>query len=351
MSAVSATPVCTREGCDASTTGVCSLGNDPIESCPNFDEAVPFEEEDAETGDIDDGSEAGRSEASEKREIRPSGSMSRERLNRFLQAEWPRHVVIAGEPDAGKTTVIAALFALFCRGKVAGFSFAGSQTIEALAMRNHLAMVGKPSSTSDADMIPKTPRTSRNDPIAYLHFAVRRPGEGVRHLIVSDRSGEIYDATRTDTSIVAELEEFADADLVVFAVDGSKLASRQHRAYGREFRGIIRALHDNGALDRRPAVEIVVTKLDVVEASEDSERQLQEITQFETDIASELLTRGLTVGCHRLSALPACKPDIADTGMEALFSRWMSPATPNVYNEVRIERPVRLIDKLEARGW
>lgn len=339
------TKACALADCNVSSSGKCHLEHDPVETCPNFILA----KEDFLEGGEDRGSPEDASLATplDKRTIHisPSDALEQSDLNVLLRSQSPRIVALVGEQVAGKTTLIASLYAQFCRGMFGDFLFAGSKTLIGFAELHHLALMS--SGLSD----PKTPRTSRNDPVAYFHLSMRCADEGIRNLVISDRSGEAYEAARTDTSLVSEFPEFRQADRVAFLLDARKLASFEFRAtYSRQFKQMIHALRDNAALSHSPAVEVLTTKIDVIEASENSEELKAFVTNFEQTVIEEFRPRGVEISCYRICALPKAKREVGFQGLAELLARWTAAPRPLQLSMPRIDvQAAREMDKLVGR--
>jgi hypothetical protein len=220
----------------------------------------------------------------------------------------------------------------------------GSKTLLGFAKRHRLALM------SSGFAVPKTPRTSRADQVGYFHLAVRRAGEGVRNLVMSDRSGEAYEAARIDTSLIGELTEFRQADRIVFLLDAPKLTSLETRAtYSRQFKQMIHALRDNGALSQASELEVLATKMDIIEASAKSGELKAFLTQFEEAVVQDLRQKGLETSSYRICAMPKAKRDVGFLGLSELVARWTAPPAPLDLPMPRADGPAREIDRLVGR--
>lgn len=243
---MNATPVqCERPSCKVSATGACDLKHDPVELCPHFGKSPQAAQVAAELPPPQPQKAAAIGIASGE-------TMELEDLATFSRGHRVRTVSVIGEPSSGKTTLIAAIYASLCKGPIGNRDFVGSRTLVGFARRHHLALLN-----SDRKS-PKTPRTSNDDPTAFFHLALRpRSGGAVSHLIISDRSGEAYQAARQDTSLVKELAELRLADRACFVLNAAKLTNpERHAAYSRQFKQMIYALRDNGAFRDGVAIEV-----------------------------------------------------------------------------------------------
>jgi hypothetical protein len=193
-----------------------------------------------------------------------------------------------------------------------------------------------------------TPRTSRQDPVSFFHLSLRRKPENYVNLILSDRSGEAYGDARKDTDLIQNLPELLLADRICFLLDGARLASKDVRtAYSRQFKQMIHAMHDNGALANAKAVEILVTKFDVTNRSDASDQKY--LGDYEASLVAELGRHGLSVATHHVCALPKADYSVGYVGLEEALSRWtaMRPS-PDIVPKA-VPGATRQIDKLLAK--
>jgi hypothetical protein len=253
-------------------------------------------------------------------------------------------VALVGERKAGKTTLLASIYAMFLKGPYAGLKFAGSVTLVGFAKRHYLALL------NSGRMDPTTPRTSRDDPPSFFHLALSKGGAAPVNLIIADRSGEAYGDARISTDLISDLPELRQADRVCFLLDGARLASKESRAaYARQFKQLIHALHDNGALANVGAVEVLATKFDDVNKRNDAVEQLKYLDDYETSLVAEFAERGLIIECFRICALPKKDRSIGFVGLEEAVGRWMaSPVRPEI-RPIPIADAQRQIDRLSAK--
>jgi hypothetical protein len=331
--------LCRRLGCEVAQTGVCALGNDPIDSCDEY------EAEDAllDTGEGEDEPEAEEQPVEPQRLLHSSDMLSRDELWSMQQAEPMTVVSLVGDVRAGKTTLIAALYDSFCRGPFAGYSFRSSRTLTAFARRLHKALV-----RSDLTL-PETDRTSRQDGVGFLHLTVADPS-GLRRLVIADRSGEDFQAARSDTSLIAGLWELPMADRICFILDAGKLANPETRAgYKRRFKQQIWALLNNGAVSDKAALEIVTTKLDKLAPKPSPDPVLDELVEFENEVVEEFAAVGRTIGVRRICAMPRSNFDVGRIGLQELFQGWVNPRPLIDVTPEPSVSPARWVDRMLSR--
>lgn len=327
--------LCSNKDCKVGQTGKCHIGHDPVESCPNYAQA----ERGIEAVIEDETPPA----APPAVEIASSEVMHIADLARFMRQRTPRVVALVGEYKAGKTTLISSVYEAYCKGPFADLTFAGSKTLVGFAKLHAYSLLNSGRSS------PTVPRTSRNAPLTFFHLALARSRHDILDLIVADRSGETYAAARTGTDLIPTLEEFHLADRVCFLLDGGRLASKDLRpAYMRQFKQMIHALHDNGALSGGPALEVLSTKFDITRQADEAER-LKLLDDYERQIASEFAAVGLDVSCHRICALPKTDRKIGVVGLEEMITRWTAPKSSVDVKPAPLTGAQRQFDRLLAR--
>jgi hypothetical protein len=327
-------PICSKEGCNVQIDGICVLGNDPVESCPNYAaQAEPVAE--LETPDEEPRTAPPvKIWASEKMLLTDYSALARRRRLRT--------VALVGEEKVGKTTLLCSIYAMFCKGPFAELTFAGSETLLGFAKLQAFAMLNSGRSS------PTIPRTSRRDPLTFFHLALARSRRDIVDLVIADRSGETYAAARTSTDLIKTLDEFRLADRVCFLLDGGRLASKDDRAaYTRNFRQMINALHDNGALTRATDVEILSTKLDITRGGVAAD--IDYMKDFEARVVSDFAKKGLAVSSYEICALPKNDRAVGIVGLDDLIQRWTRPAPfPDVTPQAVAGAP-RQIDRLLSK--
>lgn len=337
-----AASICRLKGCPVRATGKCKREFDPVESCPDygvFGDIAP---------DLTKITEGDAGSTQPKLVRLPSGDiMNLDEITQMLRTEQPRVVAFVGEQQAGKTTLLASIYHLYCKGPFAEYRFAGSQTLSAFARRHHLSLL------SSGRTVPTTPRTSRDDPVGFLHLTLRPiQGGALLHLLLSDRSGEAFDAARTDTSLISELVEIRQASRVCFLLDGGRLlADDQRTGYIRRFKQMIRALYDNGALQQGQPIEILTTKIDKINKAPQAEKILQILIDYEQNLMRNFGALGLDIACHRICALPRSDYSLGYSGLEDALRRWAAPRPPADVRPIPVPDAIRQVDRLSARWF
>ncbi|MGO9533905.1 MAG: TRAFAC clade GTPase domain-containing protein [Syntrophobacteraceae bacterium] len=193
-----------------------------------------------------------------------------------------RVLTLIGPQDSGKTTLGVSLYATFQNGPFEHLSFAGSMTLVSFEQRIHLAQAacGKDR--------PDTPRTSRREGLGFLHFALHDEKMGRVDLLISERSGEFYKDVADSKEDCKDLYEIDRADLIIFLVDGEKLATDEHHAVKSDTVMMVETLVEGGILKKMHRVGIVLTKYDLVLSSGLSDRVKKDFDTLVENIRSRI---------------------------------------------------------------
>lgn len=257
---------CNLAECTVTDTGKCMEGLD-LDECPNyqgfeskletavstlsaesFKQAVePKQLDNVDTINLPDGLDFTPITAS---------SITRARLTRII--------VIAGDQDSGKTTLVTSLFDKFQEGPFAGYLFAGCRTLRGLERRCF------PSRIESERVQPHTTRTIRGDGQSLLHLRLRaetltRPAQD---LLLSDISGEFFRDACDSTDGCKHLQVLRRADHLVLCIDGEKLAntSQRHEAYNTG-KLLIQSALDAEMIGHFTFVDVLFTKRDLLSSS------------------------------------------------------------------------------------
>ncbi len=307
---------CAQEACTVAVDGVCLEGI-ALDACPHHS-LVALDESDE--GD-DAGREAEEQQAQSVVRLFSGEELDLEGARQVMVGSLTRMVVIIGDPDSGKTTLLAELWEQFQRGPYNGFLFAGSRTQPAFDRRCHLARIVSGRSESD------TERTKPSDDVKWLHMAVRDSelAKPTQHLIFSDVSGEILRRIRDSTEEAARLSVFNRADHVLFLMNGAQLISVDERQRARTNAIMsLRSMLEAGQLGKDSLVEVAVSKWDLVVG------KLEEAnTQDFLDAIKDEITRRFEgslgkLSFHNIAARPEPGSGVSKAyGLSELFGSWV----------------------------
>jgi len=163
-------------------------------------------------------------------------------------------VALVAGPDVGKTTLIATIYELLHRRRMASFRFAGSETLRGYEERCHRARMASNGSK---------PNTNRTPISAKANFTHLRVGsaDGVRDVLFCDRSGEHFENALSRPAKFADFEELHRANAIILLVDLVHLVAETQVTVSR-LRRLFMAMDQNGLLNKKKLL-LVGTKADI----------------------------------------------------------------------------------------
>lgn len=216
------------------------------------------------------------------------GAMDNVRCDAFLRRCKSSVVAIVAPPEAGKTTLLATMYEMAWRGRLKKYRFAGSETLRGFEERAFLARVASGASHAD------TPRTSQHE-MRFLHLELMDEFDQSTHLVVSDRSGENFEAMLNEPASISSFQEIQRAKTLLLLVDMQAMAINPARPSSTS-RRLALAIAQND-LFRGKRMMLVGTKSDLLEP-----QQAAQVGDELTTLAASLDTRdwGLTspIGVH-----------------------------------------------------
>lgn len=267
---------CSEAACEIASGGACLDGFESATICPHASEAAGPDDEAGVTGEADlgiDETSEGLADAEGEKLERPiprtapqilvpgEEALTLSEAGDLMAKHRVTMVLVAGEADVGKTTLVAELFARFMAGPFNGWSFGGSETLRAFHVRLHPSLAASGAGT------PTTERTA-DEEMRFLHLTLAHDGH--RHeFLASDGKGEYFENLIEHGGIAAEVPIAGRADRCVVAVNGERLNNPRlrdstiHRA-----RLLLLALTGPDGVPAGCPVAILCTKWDKVENEE-----------------------------------------------------------------------------------
>jgi hypothetical protein len=224
-------------------------------------------------------------------------------------------IVIAGESDVGKTTLLAAIHESFLNEEFSRIRFAGSLTLTGFERRCHLARL------NSGNREPDTPRTLRTDTPNVLHLSIDSIEESqCSTLLLTDLAGEAFrDVSSGDLG--SHTDWLHTSDRLVLMVDGELLASQETRqsALNRSIL-LARQLLELQLVSRHIPFDIVVSKWDLIVAN-----QADDWVKTYVIPALERIVEGrvFRLGLHYVAARSTL-PNLRGHGLEGLLQTWMN---------------------------
>lgn len=309
---------CTQAGCNVQIDGKCLEGL-PLDECPHYEAFLVVAGVEAssvfEYGVAED--EPARPHVS----FHLGDYLDAVSASQITRASLTRVVFLLGEPDSGKTTLLASLNDAFQKGPFAEYRFARSLTLPGFERVCHQARI------KSGNARPDTERTKPVEDVRFLHLGVRGLGETgpIQDLLLADVSGERLQLAKNSVAEARKLDLLARADHVALLFDGRKLADpeKRHRAK-QDSLVLLRSCLDAGVLGSQTYLDVLFSKWDVVEA----DPAAAEIKAFAAATEAEVRTRyGPRLGRLRffnLAARPAPESDLAQAfNLDHIFTSWV----------------------------
>jgi GTP-binding protein EngB required for normal cell division len=303
-------PSCQQEDCPVRTSGKCLEGL-KLEDCTHFYLADEHEETDASLPDD--------SNAVEERLIRlyNGTELKVAELGLVTNQFDTNLIIIIGESNSGKTTILTSIFDMFQTGKFSKYYFAGSMTQYGFESRCHLSRA--PSKA----VVPDTAHTTAKD-FNFLHISfkgIEHLAGKATHLLISDISGERFNMANNSSPMMNDMTLVKDADHLIYLLDGDKIANKFERnaITTRAGQFITRAL-DTGLFDLETKLQIVFTKADSL-SEMSSNGGLDKIKEeFTSKFQSRL--KELTFGIVAARPKPPTEEFKFGHGLQDLLTRW-----------------------------
>lgn len=269
--------------------------------------------------------------ASTVRDLHHGDAMRLEDASVITVSGPSRLIVLAGEGDSGKTTVITSLYERFLKGPFCNLLFAGSLTLPGFEQRVFDARM------DSGRELPHTPHTSLREGLRVLHLGLVHQGTGPHwHLLFGDLAGERYRACRESTSDAQELNCLGRADRVCLLLNGERLADpRMRHGELEDGEGTLRSLVEARVLGLHSKIDVVCSKWDLVYGDDAAAHFV--VVAFDR-LRQAFETEFSELHFDRIAARPARV--IASVqfgfGLDKLLERWTMPDPPMA----RVEPPL-----------
>ncbi len=243
-------PKCKQADCNISKDGKCLESLDK-EECPHFYWADNESNEEEST-------ELVQNEIKQDTfKLYPGEAVSISDLNTITYAYNCNKIVILGESESGKTTLLGYLFDKFQKGPYKDINFAGSLTLRGFDERCHY------SRTSSNTDIPHTEKTIV-EAFDFLHLALKKNvNDSSTHLLLSDISGEKLRDAGHSSILMADLEMLKYANKIIIVIDGKKIADKKLRqATLFSTQGFIQKALDDQIFNKKTDLQVVLSKWD-----------------------------------------------------------------------------------------
>lgn len=322
----SGSPNCKEPACTIAVDGRCYEGLKDPKSCPNFIvlEAERSEENQDDIEELENTDEKATSEQELIDSLPPTidlyGGMELEYQSslRITLADLARVIVLAGPNDSGKTTLLTSIYEHFLCKPLAGYMFAGSETLRAFEYRCHLSRVDSQRDNED------TERTKSFSEQTMLHLCVRDEAfeHKVQHLLLSDIRGELFVQAMNSTTDCQRIKVLKRADHICIIVDGAKLAELNSRNQATvSAKQSLRSFLESGMISSDTYVDVLFTKDDVIKTTEEQFNTSEFLNSFEKEMTEKYGSQVRRIRFLRIAARP--DEGLASYGLVELFSCWV----------------------------
>lgn len=312
------TPVvrCGNPECKVAIDAKCMEGIADPPSCPHYGKALVIVE-------ASDG-ESFKTVAPGVR-LPHATALSATEAELVLRAKDSNLVALVGPHDAGKTSLIAAVYELLQLGPIGQYQFGGSATLHAFEKTAHDAR------SDSRRNNPHTERTKLGELTFYHLDLVSTDGPLRRCALFANRAGEDYMDTQTNQDLAKGYPELPRSDTLTVLVDGEKLLlSAERHLARRDALLTLRALVEAGVTRQWQRLALVLTKVDAVRSAE---KGAPEALQFFENIATSMSTE---YGSHfvefetfPVAALPKSTKALRGEGLAALLDFWLKASARN----------------------
>lgn len=310
----------TADGLDAAvdSTDIAGRGDEIFDGDDDQVEDVEF--------DLDASTEVTEVAANTRLRISGGDGLSLSEADEAVAANPSKVVLIAGEANAGKTTLLVELFAQFLAGPVGDWCYAGSRTLRGFDRRH------RPARASSGALVATTART-QDDDLRHLHLAIASAERRV-DLILSDIRGEVFEGIIDGRSAREELPFLPRVDHCLVLLDGEQMATRSVRDL-QILRGqqLLDGLLEPDGLRDGSSVMIVVTKVDTLNA--DARLEVEDAVGVLTELAG---SRPIDFSAHVISARP--EAGSAPVGLDEILDQ-LTRDEPGVKGQERPSAPTQ----------
>ena len=341
MTAAVASLVCSNEACEYTSTRKCVEGN-LVEECPHLGAAdgptdLVGENVESTTRDNDTG-------VSSLFRFRDAEPLSPGAASALLKTKSAAIVALVGQAEAGKTSLIAEVYDAFQYGSYDSLFFAGSDTLIAFEKICHKAR----GTSKGLDLYQE--RTDVTSDPKFYHLVVANEESGVRDILIADRSGETYRDILDKPSLASECLELRRATVLNLLVDGARLCASTERAnVVTECHQVMQTLIYSSLIARRMRINVILTKLDFVDASPDRERVHTDFKGIVERVRSIRIDLQLDLGVYKVAARPHNELYKKGYGVEPLLHDWLGRvATIAEYPRSSIYEDYRAIEMLRS---
>lgn len=219
-----------------------------------------------------------------------SGEYLSSQTSVFLTSQFLcKIIIVAGLPEAGKTTLLAYLNNAFQRGPFEDFYFAGSYTLLSFEKCAHLSRITSGKSKPD------TERTKYTDELNFLHLQLNNGDHSKRtNILITDLSGERFRIIKDSSDECKKFDLLKRCDSFTMLIDGEKLLGldTRHQCKYDNLR-LLRNCVDSQMLGKDSNVLILFSKWDLIDQSQEDAKEFVNSIKKEIEEKYSLLFNSL----------------------------------------------------------
>lgn len=245
----------------------------------------------------------------------------------ITRSDMTRVIVLAGEVESGKTTLLASIYNHFLNGPYANCLFAGSSTLLAFERCCHDARLASGRHKT------KTERTKHKGEFRFLHLKIKdKNSELSQNILFTDVSGELYRGVRDSAEECKKHLIFNRADHFVLLIDGEKVCDPILRGKSiSDATHLLRQCIDSEMLNNKSIVDVVFTKLDHLTVEFNKEPELKDALKkiVQGKFIDTLMKKIPNMSFHHIASRVDAKLDSGikmGSGVISLFKSWIVDA-------------------------
>lgn len=324
---------CTQAGCAVRNDGKCLEGLD--QECPHFYWDQSEEEDELLEEDIP---LSVLKKNNNKINVFKGSELSLQEMISVTKRYPCDLVIILGDLDCGKTTLLATIFDLFQIGDFKKYLFSGSLTQKGFEIRSHLSRMSSGLAVAD------TERTKALD-FRILHLAISNLELSLKkHFLLSDISGETIQLARSSgLSMKEQLGVVKLAKHIIYIIDGEKIAGPEKVAAIHDANLFIQSALDNKIFDSNTVLNILISKWDLLENLPQFNLEIEVVNKINTRFFKKLKT----INYKRIASRPTDEhngPVEMGYGLQDLIDDFMNDPLCQKRLTLEIEPSQRFID-------
>ncbi len=323
---------CKQEQCPVRESGKCLEGLDP-DACSHFYwETIDIDNEITEKAIV---------KSSEPSLIRlfDGNELTIDTIGMVTNKYDTCLIIIIGESNSGKTTILTSLYDMFQTGEFREHYFAGSLTQIGFETRCHL------SRSCSKSNIPETLKTPNKD-FSFLHISYKKSDNldaEATHILLSDISGERFALANASSSIMTEMDLMKNADHLVYLLDVEKLSNKfEKRAVLTKAAQFVTRAIDNKIFTQETDLHVVFSKGDILQ-SLDNPIVEEVINEFQSRFNQRLKNIKFSIVASRPK--PPTDKFPFGYGLEDLLELWKVKYNRQVHLNFKEHFPKRYFDK------